>query len=199
MKRVTAIILLSLFCKYVTAQTDTEKGYNIYRVGIDAPILNAKFSVERGISEAFSLNGTITIATAYFDRGGGIANCMNIAATFDGELRYYFTMAKRINRERNYENYSGTYFSLQPYLRTQPFAYKYESDQEEFPAFIGLYANIGLQRQLKKGFYFNAYAGICGLSQTLSPSRSGSNPYPAHIGITFGYAINTKIFSHKWP
>ncbi len=81
-----------------------------------------------------------------------------MASIFSAELRYYFNLNRRTAKNKNVTNYSAAYIGLQPYTASNPFndddnyALDYEGNN-------GAFFNLGIQKQFRKHFYYNLYAG----------------------------------------
>jgi hypothetical protein len=111
---------------------------------------------------------------------------VGLTATASGELRYYYNLNRRKKLKKTIRNFSATYFSLEPFIKSKYLIIAKGPGVESLTKNSGAYVNIGFQKQFKR-FYLNTYFGI------RSPGKIYSNSVDVldiiHGGITIGHVF----------
>ena len=103
-----------------------------------------------------------------------------------GELRYYFSLNRRIKKGRTVKNFSAFYFSLEELLVSKPLYILNKSGNEESKGRNSEFINIGYQFQ-ENTTYYNIYFGARFPGQVYNNTPSGIDLL--HVGITVGRAF----------
>ncbi|MGZ8559930.1 MAG: hypothetical protein ACXWWC_16425 [Chitinophagaceae bacterium] len=85
-------------------------------------------------------------------------NGIELTAIASGELRYYFNLRRRVKYEKITRNFSASYLSLEPFVKSKSLTVLDQSGTDEKPSSAGVYINIGFQKQVKRS-YINAFFG----------------------------------------
>lgn len=168
----------------------------ILRASITVPIgISANVSYELKLKKNLTLVPQASLFSYFKTRGEYIGSPSStnyqspslMASIFSAELRYYFNLNRKTAKNKKVTNYSAAYIGLQPYTASNPFNDddKYALDYE---GNNGAFFNLGIQKQFRKHFYYNLYAGALIGSRSFKGSYA-ANVDPAHIGATIGYTF----------
>jgi hypothetical protein len=104
-------------------------------------------------------------------------------AVVSGEVRYYFTLLRRIKHQKTVKNFSAGYFSLEEMMQSKPLVIINKSGTETLSGNNSSYINLGYQKQVKLTYY-NIFFG------TRFPGKIYENSTDIfdilHGGITIG-------------
>ncbi len=185
-------IVLSCLSVIVNAQDAKQGGQqpkNIFRAGITVPVgVSLNGAWEKKLSETFTLTTKASLFAHFGNLAFGRSNGDVLLATiFEIDARYYYNIKRRARKKKDTRNFSASYFSLNPYTASRPLLdgphpLDYEGNN-------GIFLNWGVQKQLKKRFYLNAYVGALIASRSFKADRAAAID-PAHLGLTIGYVIN---------
>lgn len=189
------IVLIGSFCCSSTFSQDNPyiQPRGIWRASITVPIgITANLGYEIRLKKNLTLIPQASVFS-YFrtDKAKVLSNQPDyvsplVAGIVSAELRYYFNLNRRAVKHKKVTNYSAAYLGLQPYTASDPFvkgiyALDYEGNN-------GAFFNVGVQKQFRKHFYYNIYAGALIGSRSFKGSYA-ANVDPAHIGATIGYTF----------
>jgi hypothetical protein len=167
---------------------------NIYRIAITQAVFpnyapNTILGLyERRFLNVFSLVAKLGIG-AEVKKFGSSSNpyqtSFHLCSAVEG--RYYFTLKKRLKKEKPVLNLSCPYISLEQNIITNPIALINQTEKEALQGTTGLFLNIGYQKQLGE-LYLGAFLGTRLAGKNFSKfDGSGINSF--HGGVMVGYVF----------
>lgn len=105
---------------------------------------------------------------------------LNFAAS--GELRYYFSLGRRIKHEKTVKNFSGPYLSLEEAVWSKPLIILNKTGDEVLKGSYGTFINLGYQKQVGLTYY-NIFFGTKFPGKIYEQSTDAFDIIHAGIGI----------------
>ena len=169
---------------------------NIYRVIYTQPIDKdfetngiIAFNYEHKIKNAFSITSKLGVATSVNKFGSSSDPYQISFHLFSSiEARYYFTLNRRLRKEKSVFNFSCPYISLEQNLFTNQFALINQTAKGAFEGYTATYFNLGYQKQISK-LFFAAYAGGQLSVKDFSKYDKRRSLSAFHVGLTLGYVF----------
>jgi hypothetical protein len=204
MKNVSIFLLILIVPSFLFAQNINSKSSekylikidrNIYRLVLTEPLAkdyetNAilSFNYERQIVKAFSLSAKMGIGTSIKKFGPiGKQYQYSFHAYSNVEARYYFTLNRRIRKEKYIKNFSSPYLSVEQNLFTNSIGLINQNTKDAMAGNTATYLNLGYQIQTGK-LYLGAFFGV----QLAGKSFSKYADYSLsilHGGVNIGYVF----------
>jgi hypothetical protein len=201
-RNILFIILLSPF--FVFAQNSKQKFNDtltkqiqngIYRITLTQPLtpdyetITLAGNYEHKLKKAFSIVGKFGVGTSVKKFGSADNPNQTSFHVFGAiETRYYFSLYRRLRKEKTVLNFSAPYISLEQNLFTNPIALINQTKKEAFEGSTRLFLNVGYQKQISK-LYLGAFFGVSFLENDFSKYDKGRSITPIHGGLTVGYVF----------
>jgi hypothetical protein len=204
MKQLKILLLIITLPIFLLGQTNSTKSTdrdlnkiisNIYRIYIVQPMFphdNEPIIIsgmyEHRFKNTFSFVGKLGIGGEVKKFGSSTnpyQTSFHLYSAIEG--RYYFTINRRLKKEKAVQNLSCPYISLEQNIITNQIALINQVEKEALKGTTGLFLNLGYQKQLGK-LYLGTFFGVRLGGKSFS-KYDGSSLSSIHGGLMVGYVF----------
>lgn len=143
---------------------------------------------EHRIKKSFSIVGKLGFGASVRKFGSSsnpYQTSLHLHSSLEG--RYYFTLARRLRKEKSVLNFSCPYIGLEQNITTNPIALINQTQKEALKGSTGMFLNLGYQKQFGK-LYLGIYFGPRLWGKSFS-NFEGSSLGALHGGLSIGYVF----------